>query len=89
MMTDSTDMDGGHTAANSPLNADGHVLPEFMGHVGFERELLDNSSNLICFCRCGTIEYVNAQGVRMLRAENADNLVGRPFSNFCDDEIGA
>ncbi|MDG2205661.1 MAG: diguanylate cyclase [Alphaproteobacteria bacterium] len=88
-MTDSTDMDGGHTAANSPLNADGHVLPEFMGHVGFERELLDNSSNLICFCRCGTIEYVNVQGVRMLRAGNADNLVGRPFSNFCDDEFGA
>ena len=88
-MTDSTDMDGGHMAASSSLNADGHVLPEFMGDVGFLRELLDNSSNLICFCRCGTIEYVNAQGVRMLRAENADNLVGRPFSNFCDDEFSA
>ena len=88
-MTDSTDMDGGHTAASSSLNADGHVLPEFMGHVEFERELLDNYSNLICFCRCGTIEYVNAQGVCMLRAENADDLVGRPFGDFCDDEFGA
>ncbi len=88
-MTDSTDMDGGQTAASSSLNADGHVFPEFMGHVEFERELLDNYSNLICFCRCGTIEYVNAQGVCMLRAENADNLVGRPFGDFCDDEFGA
>ena len=88
-MTDGTDIDGDPTAANSPLNADGHLLPEFMDHAGFLRELLDNSSNLICFCRCGTIEYVNAQGVRMLRAENADNLVGRPFSNFCDDEFSA
>ena len=45
-MTDSTDMDGGHMAASSPLNADGHVLPEFMGHVEFERELLDNYSKV-------------------------------------------
>ncbi|GEM_PF-1029905 len=88
-MTEGTDIDGGHTAANSPLNADGHVLPKFMEHVGFVRELLNNSSNLICFCRFGTIEYVNPQGVRMLRAENADNLVGRPFSNFCDGEFSA
>ena len=88
-MTEGTDIDGGHTAANSPLNADGHVLPKFMEHVGFVRELLNNSSNLICLCRFGTIEYVNPQGVRMLRAENADNLVGRPFSNFCDGEFSA
>ena len=88
-MIDSTDMDDGEAATDYLLNADGHVLPEFMDYAGFKRELLDNSSNLICFCRCGTIEYVNVQGVRMLRAKNAGSLVGRPFSDFCEDDFGA
>ena len=87
-MTDGTDIDDVPMVAASPSNAEGHVLPEFVGRVGFERELLDNSSSLICFCRRETIEYMNAQGMRMLRAESADNLVGRPFSDFCDDNFG-
>ena len=88
-MTDSTDMDEGEAAADYSLDVDGHVLPEFMSYAGFVRELLDNSSNLICFCRYGIVEHVNAQGVRMLRAENAGNLVGRPFSDFCEGHFGA
>ena len=52
-MTDGTDIDDGPTPAASQRNPDGRALPEFMGRAGFERELLDNSSNLICFCRCG------------------------------------
>ncbi len=88
-MTDSTDMEDRSEAVDYPLNVDGHVLPDFMGHAGFERELLDNSSNLICFTRCGTIEFINAKGVRMLRAKKAETLIGRPFSDFCDDDFGA
>ena len=87
-MINGTDLDDELTTAASRPHADGDLLPEFMSHAGFERELLDNSSNLICFCRRGTIEYVNAQGMHMLRAENNDHLVGRPFSDFCDDNFG-
>ena len=40
-MTDGTDIDDVPMVAASPSNAEGHVLPEFVGRVGFERELLD------------------------------------------------
>ena len=85
-MTDGTDMDDVQTATASQRNSDGHALPEFMGRAGFERELLDNSSNLICFCRSGTIEYVNTQGMRLLRAKNTDNLIGCPIIDLFDYE---
>ena len=85
-MTDGTDMDDGQAPAAPQQNPDGRALPEFMGRAGFERELLDNSSNLICFCRCGTIEYVNTRGMRILRAKNTDNLIGRPVIDLFDQD---
>ena len=88
-MTDGTDMDDVPTVAPSSSYSDGHEIPEFMSHAGFEQELLNNCSSLICFCRRGVIEYVNAKGVRMLRSENVKDLVGRPFSDFCADDFSS
>lgn len=65
------------------------LLPAYARSGSMGGQLLKASSNLLCFCRQGIIEYVNAQGIRMLRAEVAANLVGRPFTDLCDDDFGA
>ena len=64
-------------------------MPAYMSSGDTGWQVMINSSNMICFCRAGAIEYMNAQGIRMLRAETLDNLIGRPFSDLCDDDFGA
>jgi diguanylate cyclase (GGDEF)-like protein/PAS domain S-box-containing protein len=50
------------------------------------RQLVDHSPDGICVYRDGVVQYVNPAGVRLMRAKSADELIGRPFTDFVSAE---
>src|SRR5690348_13404741 len=50
------------------------------------RQLVDHSPDGICVYRDGLIRYVNPAGVRLMLAASADELVGRPITDFVTAE---
>ena len=46
------------------------------------RQLVDHSPDGICVYRDGLVQYVNPAGVRLMLATSADELIGRPFTDF-------
>ncbi len=44
------------------------------------RHLVENSLDMICICLRGKVSYVNAAGVRMLKAKDAAQLIGRELT---------
>ncbi|MCG5431496.1 diguanylate cyclase [Mycobacterium sp. MYCO198283] len=46
------------------------------------RHLIENSPDAICVHQAGRLVYLNAAGVRWMAATSADQLVGRPITDF-------
>ncbi|MCT7658387.1 diguanylate cyclase domain-containing protein [Mycobacterium deserti] len=54
------------------------------------RRLVDHSPNAICVHQRGRLHYVNEAGLEWMRAASADELIGRPLTDFIDfDSIEA
>lgn len=51
------------------------------------RRLVDHSPNAICVHQRGRLRYVNEAGMRWMRAESTDELLGRSLSEFIDAEL--
>ncbi len=50
--------------------------------VEWYRQLVDDSPDGICLYRDGLVQYVNPAGVRLMLAKSADQLIGRPITDF-------
>src|SRR5262249_14093962 len=50
------------------------------------RQLVDHSPDGICVYRDGLVLYVNPAGTRLMLAESADELIGRPITDFVTSE---
>lgn len=46
------------------------------------RDLIDNSLSLICECRNGAIRFINQAGLKLLGAQTADDVIGKPIQDL-------
>ena len=54
--------------------------------VDWYRQLVDHSPDGICLYQDGLVKYVNPAGVRLMLATSADELIGRPITDFVTAE---
>jgi len=48
------------------------------------RMLVENSMHLVVHCRDASIDYINRAGLKLLRADRAESLIGRPVWELFD-----
>jgi len=46
------------------------------------RGLVDNALDMICSCKDGTVSFINASGVTLLKADRRDQILGLPVSDL-------
>lgn len=46
------------------------------------RSLVDNALDMICACTDGKVTYINQSGLKLLAADNADAIIGKPVADL-------
>ncbi len=59
------------------------------GNLGFEHEVLDHVSNLVCISVDGRIVYANPAAARALAMDSPSDILEHRFSDFLDGDYGA
>ena len=72
-------------------NDKSHSEPTFPAYLDSDHlglRVLESAGNLVFLCNNEIIDYINPAGIRILHAITADNVVGRPISDFVDPDFG-
>ncbi len=63
--------------------------PAYIRQAGIGERMLRARGDLVCFCRNGLIEYINPAGVKLLRADAVNQIIGHSLAEFLDPDFGA